>query len=98
MQLTLRTGGCRQRYPGHAASGQSWMTPPMRSCPADSEGVEVADGCWYRLEGCRLFEGSVRAVLVLMSLESRRTRRRCRWFQVNVGRAVRGGSHRSNVP
>jgi hypothetical protein len=35
---------------------------------ADWEGVEVADGCWYRLEGCRLFEGSVRAVLVVMSL------------------------------
>jgi hypothetical protein len=35
---------------------------------ADSAGVEVADGSWYRLEGCRLLEGSVRAVLVVMSL------------------------------
>jgi hypothetical protein len=35
---------------------------------ADSQGVEVADGRWYRREGCRLLEGSVRAMIVVMSL------------------------------
>ena len=34
---------------------------------ADSEGVEVGDGRWCRLEGCGLVEGSVWAVLVVMS-------------------------------
>jgi hypothetical protein len=35
---------------------------------ADSQGVDVADGRWYRREGCRLLEGSVRAMIVVMSL------------------------------
>ena len=34
---------------------------------ADSEGVEVGEGRWCRFEGCRLVEGSVRAVVVVMS-------------------------------
>jgi hypothetical protein len=73
-----------ESWAAHTASDQNLWVPktPSASCgegvivdeaadaveSADSDGVEVADGRGYRLEGCRLLEGSVRAVGVVVGL------------------------------
>ena len=63
-----RTCGCRKSRP-RSCGGRVFVDDAAGAVvSADSEGVGVGDGRWCRLEGCRLVEGSVRAVLVVMGL------------------------------
>src|SRR5664279_2389308 len=60
--------GCRKSAPRSCGERVFVDEAADAVVPADSEGVEVGDGRWYRLHGWRLVERSVRAVLVVMSL------------------------------
>ena len=59
--------GCRESRPRSCGERVFVDDAAGAVVPSDSEGVEVGDGRWCRLEGCRLVEGSVWAVLVVMS-------------------------------
>src|ERR1035437_938921 len=59
--------GCRKSRPRSCGERVFVDDAAGAVVSADSEGVEVGDGRWCRLEGCGLVEGSVRAVLVVMS-------------------------------
>ena len=76
--------GCRKSRPRSCGERVFVDEAADAVVPSDSEGVEVGDGRWYRREGCRLLEGSVRAVLVVMSLVLAENPQQMSLVQINV--------------